>query len=253
MPPSEPPPAASESPRPSPLRGETPFRTVAGFLLRTPAGPPPKAGYPWLAALHGFGESAARFDALLAPLDGAPYARLVPDAPYPVEVDDAAGKRRIGRAWYQYDGDQARFLTALATAETYLDDVFAAAGRVAPLDPTRGVLLGYSQGGYLAGVAAFRRRARYRALVGVACRVKTEVLAAELAAAAGYPVLLVHGRRDAHTALAAQEAAHAALVAAGIEARLVVHEGGHGLKRESWPEIDAFVRAALALPPGDVP
>ena len=240
-------PSADRPPRTAPYQGTVAVEISAEFRLREPEGVPPEKGFPCLVLLHGFGENGAIFDERFAALDGAPYARLFPDGPFPVESKDASGQVRIGRSWYQYDGDQGRFLQALSFAERHLQTTFAAAARVSPLDPDRVVLLGYSQGGYLAGVAALRNRTRYRGLVGVACRIKTESLGAELAAAAGYPVLLVHGRKDEHTPLARQETAHEALVQAGVRSRLVVHESGHGLKRETVPEIDAFVREILGV------
>ncbi len=246
-------PAADRPARSAPQTGSVPVELSAGFRLRTPPGAPPARGFPCLILLHGFGENGALFDERLSALDDAPYARLFPDGPFPVDSKDASGRSRIGRSWYQYDGDQARFLQALAFAERHLEAVFAEAARLSPLDPTRVVLLGYSQGGYLAGVAALRDRTRYRGLVGVACRIKTEALGAELGQAAGYPVLLVHGRKDEHTPLAAEEVAHAALLQAGVRSRLVVHDGGHGVKRETVPVVDAFVREVLGIPIGGAP
>ncbi|HYC79326.1 MAG TPA: dienelactone hydrolase family protein, partial [Planctomycetota bacterium] len=213
--------------------------------LKTPGGPAPRDGFPVLLALHGFGDDGPRLDARLTIPDEAPYARLFPDAPFPVEGKDDAGRPRLGRSWYAYDGDQERFLSALRFAEGYLRDALDAAARRAPVDPRRVVLFGYSQGGYLAAVAAFRDRTRYRALAGAACRVKTEALGRELIGAAGYPVLLLHGRADAHTPLDRQEAAVAELRRAGVDVALKVHDGGHGLRRDAGVEVDAFVRRAF--------
>jgi predicted esterase len=241
--------------------GSTRVALDRSWQIHIPAGQAPSHGFPLLLGLHGFGEDGGRLAARLASLDGAPYARLFPDAPFPVEVREAAGsgapnpseakgrggRSRIGASWYQYTGDQELFLKALAFAEAYLRDVVADAGRAHPIDASRIVLLGYSQGGYLAGVAAFRDRARYRGLVGVACRIKTEALAAELAAARGYPALLIHGARDEHTAADRQREAHAELVRHGVDVTLHVHEGGHGFRSDLAPLIDAFTRRVLGV------
>lgn len=235
--------------RPPAATGALAVTWSAGYRLRLPDGPPPSGGHPVLFGLHGFGDDAGLLDDRLAGLDGAPYARLFADGPFPVESKDAAGRARIGRSWYQYDGDQPRFMAALAFAEGYLRDVLATAAAAAPIDPTRVVLLGYSQGGYLAGVAAFRDRARYRGLVGIACRVKTEALAAELRDAQGYPALLLHGERDAHTPLERQREASDVLRAHGVAVDLRVHDGGHGVRRDAAPAIDAFARRVLGFPP----
>jgi predicted esterase len=231
--------------RPSPLVGTVSVSWTASYLLRLPEGPPPsESGYPTLVCLHGFGEDAAELDRRLAAFDDAPYARLFLDGPFPVETK-RDGAAAIGRSWYAYDGDQPRFLKSLAFAEAHLVRAYEEASRAAPLDPSRTALFGYSQGGYLASVAAFRARERYRALVAVACRVKTEALEDDLRAAEGYPALLVHGRRDEHTPLARQEEAHRKLLGRGVASELLVHEGGHGIKRATLPTIDAFVRKAL--------
>lgn len=239
-------PATPEPARKNPLAAEVPVAWTSGLLLRLPDAPPPPAGHPVLVGLHGFGDDAARFDARLAGLDGAPYARLFVDAPFPVEGKGDDGAPRIGRSWYAYDGDQPRFLRALTFAEGFLRDALDVAGRLAPIDRGRAVLCGYSQGGYLACVAALRDRVRYRGLVGVACRVKTEALATELAAARGYPVLLLHGARDAHTPLARQEEAAAELGRRGLRVELVAHDGGHGVRADAAARIDAFVRRTFA-------
>jgi predicted esterase len=216
------------------------------FALTLPSGDPPPAGHPILVGLHGFGETGSMLAGRLEGLAGSPYARMFPDAPFPVELREESGAR-IGAAWYHYTGDQPAFMKALAFAEGYLRDAVMAAARAHPIDPERIVLLGYSQGGYLAGVAALRDRERYRGLVSVACRVKTEALGRELAAARGYPVLLIHGARDRHTAVDRQQEAYEELLRHGVDATLHVHEGGHGFKAEFGPMIDAFARRALGV------
>jgi phospholipase/carboxylesterase len=228
------------------ISGTTRVVLDRSWVLQLPDGPAPARGFPLLLGLHGWGEDGGRLAARLSALDGAPYARLFPDAPFPVEVKEAAGSR-IGATWYQYTGDQELFLRALAFAEGYLRDVVEAAARAHPIDASRIVLLGYSQGGYLAGVAAFRDRARYRGLVGVACRIKTEALPTDIAAAPGYPALLIHGARDEHTALERQREAVDELVRHGVDATLHVHEGGHGFRSDLAPLIDAFTRRVLGF------
>jgi phospholipase/carboxylesterase len=230
--------------QPSKFTGVTRVTLERAFTLHLPASPPPPAGFPLLVALHGYGETGDILSRRLEEPADAPYARLFPDAPFPVEVREPAGTR-VGASWYQYTGDQPAFLAALEFAEAYLRDVVATAVGDRPVDPGRTVLLGYSQGGYLAGVAAFRNRTRYRGLVGVACRIKTESLEGEIAGARAYPVLLIHGARDRHTPVERQRDAHDVLRRAGVDATLHVHEAGHGFRPDLAPLIDAFVRRVL--------
>jgi predicted esterase len=228
--------------------GSTRLALDRAWTLDVPDGDAPAGGFPLLLALHGYGEDGARMAARFEAIADPPYARLFPDAPYPVLVEASAGDGpRAGASWYHYTGDQPAFLRALAFAESYLRDVVADAARCFPIDAGRIVLCGYSQGGYLAAGAAFRDRARYRALAGVACRVKTEALEHEIAAARGYPALLIHGARDKHTALDRQREAVELLVQNGVDATLHVHEGGHGFRPDLAPMIDAFARRVLGV------
>jgi phospholipase/carboxylesterase len=227
-----------------PISGTTSVTLRRPFLLRLPDAEAPAGGFPVLLGLHGFGEDGGAMEERLAALEGAPYARLFPDAPFPVEIREEAGSR-IGSAWYQYTGDQPAFMRALEFAEGYLRSVLEEAARAHPIDPRRVVILGYSQGGYLASVAAFRDRARYRGLVAVACRIKTEALDQEIGAARGYPVLVVHGERDRHTPADRQREAVAVLMEHGVSATLHVHEGGHRFRTELVPSIDEFVRRQI--------
>ncbi|MBK9383309.1 MAG: dienelactone hydrolase family protein [Planctomycetes bacterium] len=227
---------------------ELELRWRVGYRVALPTSPAPSAGHPLLLALHGFGEDAARFSARLAPLVGGPYALLVPDAPFPVEIREEEGAR-IGRAWYQYDGDAATFERALRWGAAHLEQLLREASRAFPLDPCRVVLLGYSQGGYLGSVTALRDRARYLGLVAISTRVKSEILAEELRSARGYPVLALHGERDRSTPLEPQRRSLEALRASGLAVELEVHAGGHGFRSELLPRIDSFVRGVLALPP----
>ena len=226
------------------VHGEVRFSSDVRYRLALPEGSPPPGGFPVLLGLHGFGDDASRLAGRLEGLGSAPYALLLPDGPFPVEVR-AADPPRVGRSWYQYTGDQPAFLDALARAGSHLDRVLEAAGRDHALDLTRVAVLGYSQGGYLAGWYALTNAKRFRGLVAISCRIKDEVLGEHLAGARGFPVLVLHGAKDGAVKLGPQEESVARLRAAEVEITLEVHDGGHGLKRSLAPCIDAFVRECL--------
>lgn len=222
-----------------------PFSFDVPYRLELPDAPPPPGGFPVLLALHGFSDDGARLRDRLGGLFPAPYAVLLPDGPYPVEVR-AADPPRIGRAWYQYTGEQAAFREALVVTGAHVERVIAAAAERHPLDLTRIVVLGYSQGGYLGSWLALTRPDRYRGLVSISCRVKVEALdETQLAAARGFPVLVLHGKNDGAVKLAPQEESVARLREAGVDVTLELHDGGHGLKRSLAPTIDAFVRRVV--------
>jgi predicted esterase len=229
-------------------------RTISGTVQVTwptrydlvlPDGAPPPRGFPLLLCLHGFGDDRARFRERLAGLLPAPFALLIPDAPFPVEmrpgIGGESGERRVGHAWYQFTGDQHAFEASLAFASEHLERVLVSVVGSQPVDPKRLAVLGYSQGGYLAGVMTLRARHLFRGLVAIACRIKTEMLGDALADAAGFPVLVVHGRRDEAVKLAPQEEAIAVLRRHGLAVETCIHDRGHGLHEETLPTIKAWV------------
>ncbi|HKE00756.1 MAG TPA: hypothetical protein VKE69_07095 [Planctomycetota bacterium] len=227
--------------------GSIPVSWSSRWSLALPGGARPSSGWPVLVALHGFGDDGEILARRLVGLDDAPYARLFPDGPFPVDRRDAKPPR-IGRTWYAYDGGQPAFLEALAFASAHVERALEIAADEHALDRSRSVLLGYSQGGYVAGVAAIRGASRWRGLVAIACRIKTEALADDLPRARGFPVLVLHGRDDDGVALDRQLAAAHVLEEHGLAVEVHVHDGGHGLRRSLTPRIDAFVRRTLSIP-----
>ncbi len=226
------------------MRGTLPFTLDVAYELVVPSSPPPSAGHPVVLVLHGFGEDGRRMRERFTPLVDSGMAVLAPDGPYPVEMrpkttDESA---RIGRAWYQFTGDQEAFIAACATSAAHLARVLDAAAAAKRLDRDNVVLVGYSQGGYLAGVWALSEPSRFRALVAIACRIKTEVFPPEaLAAAKHLAVLAIHGTADVQVRVEPQRAAIEALRARGFAAELELHDGGHGLRREVVAAVYDFV------------
>ncbi|MAG57430.1 MAG: hypothetical protein CMJ83_14155 [Planctomycetes bacterium] len=226
------------------LRGSVPVTWRAGYTLDLPAGDTPVGGWPLLVLLHGYGQSGAAMAERLDGFGDAPYARLWPDAPFPIELQRDE-RRVVGHAWYQYTGDQDAFVRALDFGRAHLRTLLDSVAADHCVDPSRAMLCGYSQGGYLAGVAAFKDRDRWCGLVAIATRVKTEVVATELASAKGFPALLLHGSRDCFIDADRQRESAEVLAAHGVDVRLEVWDGGHGLKPALVPMIDTFVRSAL--------
>lgn len=197
------------------------------YQLELPEGEPPAAGWPCVLALHGQGMDAERFAESVRPALPAGTALAVPSAPLPFEKLKRDGTREIRRAWYVYDGDSPEFRTRLRATADLIAQLRTAilAGR--PIDPERIVLMGFSQGGYLAGVAGLRDRARYQGLAICAARVKVEMLDEELQGAAGFPVLLAHATEDRAIPPEGVERGRAALESAGADATVRGVPGGH--------------------------
>jgi phospholipase/carboxylesterase len=209
-------------------RGRRAFLVESEYLLERPEDTPRPAV---LLILHGYGDTAERLAARLGPLDLPGVAVLVAGGPIPVEVREG-DTRRIGQAWYCYDGDQERFRDALEEVEAYLDALLDDLRKKADLDTDRLVVAGYSMGAYVAGFFGLRRKIRPLGVGLLAGRLKHEFLESELGRAAGLPVFLGYGNNDERLPHEALAEGRRRLEAAGAEVSVFTHDGGHGLTAE---------------------
>jgi dienelactone hydrolase len=160
------------------------------------------------------------------------------------------GRGALGDSWYLYDGDTPRFRRSMEEAEGHLHRVLRSARAAARRRPPgtrapdfrRPCLLGFSQGAYLAGIAALRRPGAFRAAVLVAGRLKVEVPGARLRDARGLRVLALHGAADPSVKPGPARESVEAARAAGIDGEFRLFEAGH----EFAPAMRAAARAWLA-------
>ncbi len=213
---------------PAPIIGSTEVRRQVRYLLD----PAPVSGDsppPLLIALHGQGMSGESFRRVLRHLPATPHSRLFPDGPYVFERREADGIR-AGHGWYIYLGDQVAFREELERSEAHilelLDRVEAEHG---PVDRARSVLLGFSQGGYLAGFVGARHPERFGGVVISSARLKHKFLADELTRVELPRFLILHSPDDPATPFARAEESRDRLLAAGADVTLVPHPGGHRL------------------------
>lgn len=200
-----------------------------------------------VVALHGQGMSAASFarDFLPCLPDGA--SALVPQAPLPFEQRSAKGIRQ-GNGWYVYTGETEEFLASMRRTEDWLVRQVEFATADHGFDRGRVSLLGFSQGGYLAGWVGIRHAARFRRLVVAGARIKHEALEDDARRAAGTAlgVLAVHGAEDEGVSPAAARASVEAVAAWGLPAEFRAYPGGHAVLGVEACRAD--VRAFLAHP-----
>ena len=197
-----------------------------------------------LVALHGQGMSAESFaaEALACAPPGAHL--LVPQGPLPFEIRRPRGIRR-GNGWYVYTGDNDEFRGWLARTEEWLTAVVQGVATRTAVDPRAVDLLGFSQGGYLAGWVGLRQAAPFRRLVVAGARIKHEALAAAARALPGsFSVLSVHGRDDESVDPSAARESSEALLELGVDARFAEFDGGHRVLRQA--ACTAAVREFLA-------
>jgi len=232
---------------PEPVHGTYSIYVEASYRLELPTGRAPADGWPLLVALHCKGDTGERLAERFRVSEPLPYARLFPSGPVPMILGEAGKGCSVGRSWYSYTGDPDALQEELCRAESILLECVDQVAGHHDVDARRVVALGHSQGGYLASYTALRHRDRFAGLVAVSCRIKHEVLGPELAAAAGYPVLGIHGEKDQSVLPGPQKEAFEVLRRHRLDAVLHLHRGGHGIRRSTLPIIDAFVRRVLGL------
>lgn len=240
-----------DGPGSAPLEGWTEFSRPVRYLLdvaprgASERGSPP----PLLVALHGQGMTAASFRRVLRHLPETGHARLFPEGPHAFEIREG-GEIRPGHGWYIFLGDQTAFRVELERSEAHLLAVLDRVEREhGPFDRTRSVLLGFSQGGYLAGFLAARHPERFAGAVIAASRLKHEFLAAELASGGLPRFLLLHSPEDPSLPFARAEESRDLLAAAGAQVDLFPHAGGHRLPPEALAELGRWLARSGLAPP----
>ena len=174
--------------------GTTPFTLHVPYRLMVPESG--GDGLPLIVALHGMGQTGTVMANRIAEtLCGKERVLLFPDGPLPFEHPMKEG-RREGRAWYIYTGDQAAFLESLRMTETHLLQLINQTLADTGADPTRVWLVGFSQGGYAAGVIILRNMARFQGMVSLSSRIKAEVLKDAPAPPNAPAFVAMHGIHD---------------------------------------------------------
>lgn len=228
------------------------------------AGPVTRA----IVLLHGFGAPGDDLVALADWMDVPGAAWVFPEAPM-----ELGGLYGDSRAWWMID--LARLERDLARgapserADEHPDGLPEARAQViALLDAVRDrlglpddrvVLGGFSQGAMLATDVALHTERAFAGLVLLSgTLLARSAWAPRMAARAGLPVFMSHGRRDALLPYAAAEALRDLLAEAGLAVHWVPFDGGHeipppllDLVGEFLAELDAPAEpTAAARPPG---
>lgn len=226
----------SEHAGPEPERYTVPFMLSVPVELHRPADPDGSL----VVALHGQGMTPRSFRREALPAMPERATVLLPQAPLPFEIRKE-GRFKQGNSWYVYLGDSPEFLTAMERAENWLRYVLEATLARGGLDAERVSLLGFSQGGYLAGFVGLRDPQRYRRLVVAGGRLKHEVLEDAARAAAqidGYDVLCVHGEQDAGVPLAPTRESVEVVRAWGVPVTLRTYPAAHHVLRDADCQAD---------------
>jgi phospholipase/carboxylesterase len=154
----------------------------------------PRPGLPLVLAFHGKCEDETAMPRRVGEM-GEDFAWAFPRAPYPEEYE-FRGHARIGYSWYQYTGDAEAFAQSLRVTggwvlrllERILDETKA--------DPERIYLMGFSQGGYLAGSMALTMPERFAGAALFGSRYKTELIEDGAGSRRHLRLFSAHGKSD---------------------------------------------------------
>jgi len=204
-------------------------RRFEPFTIDVPVRLRAVAGAPLVVLLHGRGQDenhAERKSASLRP----DLSWCLPRAPYPVEVEDRDGVRRVGASWYQYTGDAEAFRVSLRETGEWLLGVIERAAAATEADASRVAILGFSQGGYLAGSMALTWPERFAGAGVLGARIKTELLDGRVPdALRGVRFFSAHGENDASVRPGPSRACVEKLRAAGVAVEHRDYPVGHRL------------------------
>lgn len=192
------------------------------YTAHVPAGPGP---FPTVLALHGYGASAHDLLGLAPRIRGGEVVVLCPQGPLTLEV----GPDQRGYAWFPIDPSGQVSAPALVGARGVLEGFLDDAMRLHPIDPTRIVVMGFSQGGVMAYDLALGRPDRFKALVALSSWLPDAVVngLAPNPARAGLPTLLIHGTRDPMIAIDNARRAKSQLEGMGLQVAWGEYEMGH--------------------------
>lgn len=185
-----------------------------------------------LLGLHGMAQEGERFGQNLSVLLDNGIGLILPSGPYPLEVRGRHGVRQ-GHAWYIFTGDQPGFRESMQKSEADLLNLIQEIRRDPALTGLPLDLLGFSQGGYLAGFLALRHSTLFRSCTIASARLKHEFVKEELAASPSLEMLFLHDRKDPLTKPEPVEESQKILERAGVNSSIQWHDDGHALGSQS--------------------
>lgn len=222
-----------------------PFTAPVRYHVQETSTSPTNGERSLIVALHGMGMSGGSFLRVLRHLPTTGVV-VAPDGPYPFEKRTTQ-EITIGYGWYIYRGDQDEFREHLERSEAFLLDLVDRVADKYNVDRGRTTLIGFSQGGYLAGFAALRHPERFPGLVIASSRLKHEFLTEGLRSRQLPKTLFLHSAGDHALPIARAQESMKWLRDHGGDVELHEHDAGHRLPPEALRHMaDWLTRQGLA-------
>jgi len=196
-------------------------------------------GRPLVVAFHGQWEDETAWPGRLGER-GRDLGWLFPRGPFR-DAAERGGRRLEGWSWYQYTGDAGAFAASLAETGSWvlalLDRTLARTGA----DASRVFLLGFSQGGYLAGALALTHPERFAGAALLGARFKTELREGDLGRLRHLRLFAGHGSRDRSVRPEPAVRSVRALRDAGLEVEHREYPCGHRVVPEMVDDALAYL------------
>ena len=213
------------------------------YTAHVPEGDGP---FPTLVALHGWGASAHDLLGLAPLLHGGEALVLCPQGRTRVPI----GPGMDGYGWFPLSGGREPDLKEVDAAARALRAFLARALDAYPVDREKLVLLGFSQGGFMAYQLALGEPAGFAGLIALSSWLP-EPLAASLAPRPEYadlPTLVIHGTEDPMIPVERGQDSRTALLRLGVPTVYREYEMGHEIKPEALREIAKWLEEKVLTP-----
>jgi phospholipase/carboxylesterase len=213
------------------------------YTAHVPAGDGP---FPTIFLLHGWGASAHDLIGIAPALHGGRALVLCPQGPVAIQP----GPGMIGYGWFPLDQGRPPDPTAVRMAQGLVEIFIEDACNKYPVDRTKVVLAGFSQGGFMAYLIALSDPARYAGLMALSSWLPAE-LAEEVApqpAHAQLQALVVHGSKDPMVPIDRAYASRDVLLRLSVPTVFREYEMGHEIQPEALREIVGWLDRKVLSP-----
>lgn len=208
-------------------------------LMHTAHQPAGQGPFPTIVALHGWGASAHDLLGLAPYLYGGQALVLCPQGPMSLET----GPGTTGYGWFPITGgappDAATFHASVERLSAFLDVLYERY----PVDASKVILLGFSQGGVMAYSLALRDPKRYAALVALSSWLP-DALVDQLGPCPdgeSLPIFISHGTEDAIIPIHRAQESNARLLDLGYEPQYREYKMQHEIRPEALSDMVAFL------------
>jgi len=202
--------------------------------------------FPTVLTLHGWGANAHDLLALAPHLHGGEALVLCPQGPVRFEI--APGNPGYG--WFPITGGGPLDPEAFAEGAAAIGDFLDAACQRYPVDPSKLVVLGFSQGGVMAYDLALRAPQRFAGLAALSSWLPDELAAgaAQDAAREALPAFVAHGTEDPMIPIDRGRESRDALLALNVPTVYREYDMGHEIRAETLRDLVEWLETKVLQP-----